>query len=42
MTERALIDAIVRQTVVLIAELATARGVRAPLPHVAEPRGERR
>lgn len=36
MTERALIDTIVRQTVVLIAQLATARGVRAPLAHVAE------
>jgi hypothetical protein len=36
MTERTLIDAIVRQTVVLIAELATAGGLRAPLAHVAE------
>ena len=35
-TERTLIDAIVRQTVVLIAQLATAGGVRAPLAHVAE------
>ncbi|MCB9544764.1 MAG: hypothetical protein H6706_02580 [Myxococcales bacterium] len=31
----ALIDAIVRQTTVLIAHLATAAGVRAPLAHVA-------
>lgn len=31
----ALIDAIVRQTTVLIAQLATAAGVRAPLAHVA-------
>jgi hypothetical protein len=31
-----LIDAIVRQTTVLIAELATNRGLRAPLAHVAE------
>jgi hypothetical protein len=35
-TERTLIDAVVRQTVVLIAQLATAGGVRAPLAHVAE------
>lgn len=32
----ALIDAIVRQTTVLIAELATAAGVRAPLAHLAD------
>src|SRR3954463_3944622 len=31
-----LIGAIVRQTMVLIAELATAGGVRAPLAHVAD------
>jgi hypothetical protein len=30
-----LIDAIVRQTTVLIAQLATAAGVRAPLAHTA-------
>src|SRR5688572_10412835 len=30
-----LIDAIVRQTTVLIAQLATAGGVRAPLAHLA-------
>jgi hypothetical protein len=30
-----LIDAIVRQTTVLVAELATAGGARAPLAHVA-------
>jgi hypothetical protein len=31
-----LIDAIVRQTTVLLAQLATAGGVRAPLAHIAE------
>jgi len=31
-----LIDAVVRQTTVLIAELATSRGLRAPLAHVAD------
>jgi hypothetical protein len=31
-----LIDAIVRQTTVLIAELATSRGLRAPLAHIAD------
>jgi hypothetical protein len=31
-----LIDSIVRQTTVLIAQLATAQGVRAPLAHVAD------
>lgn len=31
-----LIDALVRQTTVLIAELATSRGLRAPLAHVAD------
>ncbi len=35
MSERTLIDAIVRQTVILIAQLATAGGVRAPLAHLA-------
>ncbi len=32
----ALIDAVVRQTTVLIAQLATAAGVRAPLSHLAD------
>lgn len=31
-----LIHAIVRQTTILIAQLATAHGVRAPLPHIAD------
>lgn len=35
MTPHLLIDAIVRQTTVLIAQLATTAGVRAPLAHVA-------
>lgn len=35
MNERILIDAIVRQTVILIAQLSTADGVRSPLSHVA-------
>lgn len=35
MNLRLLIDSIVRQTTVLIAQLATAQGVRAPLAHVA-------
>jgi hypothetical protein len=35
MTIELLIHAIVRQTTILIAQLATARGVRAPLAHVA-------
>lgn len=35
MQTRLLIDAIVRQTTVLIAELSTASGLRAPLSHVA-------
>lgn len=35
-TVRALIDAVVRQTVVLIAQLATSGGLRAPLSHIAE------
>jgi ribosomal protein S25 len=33
---RTLIDAVVRETVVLIAEIATSGGLRAPLAHVAE------
>jgi hypothetical protein len=33
---RYLVDAIVRQTTVLIAQLSTAAGIRAPLAHVAE------
>jgi hypothetical protein len=36
MNERILIDAIVRQTVILIAQLSTANGVRSPLSHVAD------
>ncbi len=36
MNERILIDAIVRQTVILIAQLSTADGVRSPLAHVAD------
>jgi hypothetical protein len=36
MHERMLIDAIVRQTVILIAQLSTADGVRSPLSHVAD------
>ncbi len=36
MHARLLIDAIVRQTTVLIAELSTAAGIRAPLAHVAD------
>jgi len=35
MNVQLLIDSIVRQTTVLIAQLATAGGVRAPLSHVA-------
>jgi len=31
-----LIHAIVRQTMVLIAQLATSQGIRAPLPHIAD------
>ena len=31
-----LIDALVRQTTVLIAQLATIAGIRAPLAHVAD------
>lgn len=36
MDTRILIDAIVRQTTVLIAQLSTAAGIRAPLSHVAD------
>lgn len=36
MDPRLLIDNIVRQTTVLVAELATAAGIRAPLAHVAD------
>lgn len=36
MNVKVLIDAIMRQTTVLIAQLATAAGVRAPLAHVAD------
>lgn len=36
MNERILIDAIVRQTVILIAQLSTADGVRSPLSHIAD------
>src|SRR5687768_10421713 len=36
MNPQLLIDAIVRQTMVLIAQLSTAAGVRAPLAHVAD------
>src|SRR5688500_8003843 len=35
MNPRLLIDAVVQQTVVLIAQLATSGGLRAPLAHVA-------
>jgi hypothetical protein len=35
MNTKLLIDAIVQQTTVLIAELSTASGIRAPLAHVA-------
>ena len=36
MNVKLLIDTIMRQTTVLIAELATAAGIRAPLSHVAD------
>src|SRR5262245_18853162 len=36
MDTRMLIDAIVQQTTVLIAQLSTAAGIRAPLAHVAD------
>src|SRR6476469_7358250 len=35
MTIELLIHAIVRQTTILIAQLATAKGIRAPLAHIA-------
>lgn len=36
MNAQLLIDSIVRQTMVLVAQLATSRGLRAPLAHVAD------
>jgi hypothetical protein len=36
MNSRLLIDAIVQQTTVLIAQLSTAAGIRAPLAHIAD------
>src|SRR6185295_9510551 len=36
MNGKLLIDAIVRQTTVLLAQLSTAAGIRAPLAHVAD------
>jgi hypothetical protein len=36
MNVNVLIDSIVRQTTVLIAQLATTAGVRAPLAHLAD------
>src|SRR5215510_1318745 len=36
MTTKLLIQAIVRQTTVLIAQLATSRGIRAPLAQIAD------
>lgn len=36
MNTKLLIDAIVRQTTVLIAQIATAAGIRAPLAHIAD------
>jgi hypothetical protein len=36
MNSKVLIDAIVRQTTVLIAQLSTAAGIRAPLAHIAD------
>ncbi len=36
MNSQVLIDAIVRQTMVLIAQLSTAEGVRSPLSHIAD------
>ena len=36
MDSKLLIDAIVRQTTVLLAQLSTAAGIRAPLAHVAD------
>src|SRR5262245_31182851 len=37
MNAQVLVDAIVRQTTVLIAQLATSHGIRAPLAHLANP-----
>ena len=36
MNAQLLIDSIVRQTTVLLAQLATSRGLRAPLAHIAD------
>ena len=36
MNVKILIDAIVRQTTLLIAQLSTAAGIRAPLAHIAD------
>lgn len=36
MNPRYLVDQLVRQTTVLIAQLSTASGIRAPLAHVAD------
>src|SRR6185295_12777523 len=36
MNGKLLIDALVRQTMVLVAQLSTAAGIRAPLAHVAD------
>ena len=36
MNVKLLVDAIMRQTTVLVAQLSTAAGVRAPLAHVAD------
>ena len=36
MNSKLLVDAIVRQTTVLIAQVCTAAGVRAPLAHIAD------
>ncbi|HXS18712.1 MAG TPA: hypothetical protein VN764_16050, partial [Polyangiaceae bacterium] len=36
MNSRLLIDAIVRQSMVLIAQLSTVDGVRSPLSHIAD------
>jgi hypothetical protein len=36
MDTRHLIDAVVRQTTVLIAQLSTSAGIRAPLAHIAD------
>ena len=36
MSSRFVIDAVVQQTTILVAQLATAKGIRAPLSHVAD------